>query len=328
MSSDNGDFVAIPIGAFMRGIPLQVDSFIALNDEKHVMVFKAGTPVDFDRLNDYQEKRLTALHLRKEDCESFFASQLLMAHKALSFPKLLPEQKMHFLNLAHQVLITKMDTLGFCSESFESAKWCARSVLNLAQSENGLMNLIEKIQGASQHGLNHAMAVAMVAVMLGRSMGWTRPDTLEKLALGGILHDVGLSQVSSHLRGKPEAEMTPGEVREYRSHVEHGVRMLASVPAVPSDVIAIAQEHHENALGQGYPRQVRDLKINPLARIVGLADAFCELILVSDVNPAPLSPSAALVKMEAVMGQPFNKEAFRKLRALVIESKEGIPRSA
>jgi HD-GYP domain-containing protein (c-di-GMP phosphodiesterase class II) len=70
--------------------------------------------------------------------------------------------------------------------------------------------------------------------------------------------------------------MNTNEVKAYESHVGRGVDILSKMPSVPAEVIAVAMEHHENALGQGYPRHLRDVKMNPFSKIVALADTFCE----------------------------------------------------
>jgi HD-GYP domain-containing protein (c-di-GMP phosphodiesterase class II) len=82
-------------------------------------------------------------------------------------------------------------------------------------------------------------------------------------------------------------------------------------------VLAIILEHHENALGMGYPRRIRDIKINPLARIVGVANYFMELL--NDGNDAyhAKSPEEALQYMEITLGLPFNKQVFAALKEVV-----------
>jgi HD-GYP domain-containing protein (c-di-GMP phosphodiesterase class II) len=67
----------------------------------------------------------------------------------------------------------------------------------------------------------------------------------------------------------------------------------------------------------GYPRQLRDIKINPLARIVGLANYFVDLLYDSSTNQMQRSPDDALRYIEETLGQPFNKQAFVALKQVI-----------
>src|SRR5690606_80586 len=116
---------------------------------------------------------------------------------------------------------------------------------------------------------------------------------------------------------KPRAQLSFDELQVYESHAFRGMEILRTIPSVPDDVVAIVYEHHENAIGQGYPRKLRDLRMNPLAKVVALADAFAELTIKSPNCPTPKSAFDAINYLEVTMGQPFNKEAFTALRLLI-----------
>jgi HD-GYP domain-containing protein (c-di-GMP phosphodiesterase class II) len=93
-----------------------------------------------------------------------------------------------------------------------------------------------------------------------------------------------------------------------------GADLLRGMPSIPDDLVAIILEHHENAVGQGYPRRLRDFKMNPLAKIVALADRFCEITLAAANNPLAKDPVAAVEYIEVTLKQPFNKPAFHGLK--------------
>jgi HD-GYP domain-containing protein (c-di-GMP phosphodiesterase class II) len=87
------------------------------------------------------------------------------------------------------------------------------------------------------------------------------------------------------------------------------------MPSIPEDLLSIVFEHHENSIGQGYPRHLRDFKMNPLAKIVALADKFTELSISSAANPEPKTPLDALEYIGTTLGQPFSKPVFLALTA-------------
>ncbi len=43
--------------------------------------------------------------------------------------------------------------------------------------------------------IRHAMMVSAVSVIIAKGMKWTLVQNLEKLALGALLHDVGMKEL-------------------------------------------------------------------------------------------------------------------------------------
>jgi HD-GYP domain-containing protein (c-di-GMP phosphodiesterase class II) len=164
--------------------------------------------------------------------------------------------------------------------------------------------------------MHRAIAVSAVSVMIGRKLGWTVHATLEKLALAALLRDVGLKELPKELVEKPRHELTQEERVTYETHPFRGAEILRSMPSSSDELIAIVYEHHETANGQGYPRRLRDVRMNPLAKVVCLADAFCELTIPNVNNPKMRSPADAISYLENTLGQPYNRAAFQALKNL------------
>jgi HD-GYP domain-containing protein (c-di-GMP phosphodiesterase class II) len=180
-----------------------------------------------------------------------------------------------------------------------------------------LFGLLAALSELSDRTFAHAIATSALSVMIGKAQNWTKPATFEKLALGGLLRDIGLKELPAGLLNKPRSEMTAEDVAMYETHPYRGMEILRSIANASDDVIAIVYEHEENAIGQGYPRRLRDLRINPLAKVVALADTFARLTMRLDGPRPALAPEAAIDHIDSVMGQPFNREAFTALKLIV-----------
>ena len=64
---------------------------------------------------------------------------------------------------------------------------------------------------------------------------------------------------------------------------------------MPSDVIQMVQQHHENCAGTGYPMGFKRNRIHPLARLISLADEFCNLVLKNpNGDPIPAIAGSSL----------------------------------
>ena len=71
---------------------------------------------------------------------------------------------------------------------------------------------------------------------------------------------------------------------------------------MPSEVLQLVQEHHENADGSGYPRGLPLSRQHPWTRIIRLVDAYDGL---TGHRPGrqPLTPFAALKFLQGQEGQ-------------------------
>lgn len=119
---------------------------------------------------------------------------------------------------------------------------------------------------------SHSVNVAMLAMSFGRYLGLPESQ-IESLGMGGMLHDIGWSQLPPALRDK-RGQFSENERALMQRHPLLGHQMLLPVSSVPFDVLMIVLHHHENADGTGYPKGLKASRIPYLARLVRVTDAF------------------------------------------------------
>lgn len=209
--------------------------------------------------------------------------------------------------------------MGFDYQALEHSKIVSKSIQTLVENKPDITAVISMMSSLNVELIRHAMMVSAISVIIARSMKWTLAQNLEKLALGALLHDVGMKELPDDILEMPRHAMSRDQTAAYESHVYRGVEILRSMPSISDDIISIVLEHHENASGQGYPRRLRDIKMNPFARIVALADCFSYLVVESPNNPNAKAPTAAIHYIEITLGQPFHKPAFLALKQALLK---------
>ncbi|MGE0764047.1 MAG: HD-GYP domain-containing protein [Bdellovibrionales bacterium] len=321
MEAQAQDMIPIPISEFIMGSKVPVNLYVRLGDDKFVLIAKVGSSTNKDQLKQYNNKEIQYLWVLRQEYskvaqQSISLAGLLVSKKDLDF-----RSKTSVMTSAARTVFTQLDHMGISLEMYNNAKVITEAMVGMCEAHRDLAEMFEGLKNCSDDLLAHSMAVAALSVMIGGAMGFEKKITLEKLSLGGLLHDIGKKSLPPELLKKPLATMTPEESSLMETHPYRGMQMVLSLGIVPDDIVSIIYEHHENSLGQGYPQRIRDVKIHPLAKIVGLADQFVTLTIANPNCPSAKNPREALMYIEHTMGQPYNKEAFKALKKIV--EKEG-----
>jgi putative nucleotidyltransferase with HDIG domain len=316
------DFLPIPISEFAKGVSIPVDLYIRLGDDKFVLVAKAATKSDVEQFKNYQNREVAYLWVRKKEYYKLSHQSMSLAGIAMSKKDLDDKQRTTLVTHAARSMFRQIEHLGMDLEAYNNSKQITEAVIGLVESHRTLSDLFASLRAFSDHLLSHSVAVSALSVLIGTKMGFEKRATLEKLALGGLLHDIGMKALPAELIVKPMAIMTAEEIQLYETHAYKGMQMLASLGIVPDDIVSIVYEHHENSIGQGFPQRLRDVKMHPLAKITALADGYANLILPNANCPVPKNPREALMYIEHTLGVPYNRDAFRALKKVIETEKK------
>jgi putative nucleotidyltransferase with HDIG domain len=120
----------------------------------------------------------------------------------------------------------------------------------------------------------HAMNVAVISLLMGRSFGLTDADMLD-LGVGAILHDIGKLDLPDRVRHRDD-QFSGAEQRFYEEHVAHGVGHARKMGLSPGATLVIAQ-HHEHADGTGFPLHLNTDRMTAASRIVALVNRYDNL---------------------------------------------------
>jgi putative nucleotidyltransferase with HDIG domain len=93
--------------------------------------------------------------------------------------------------------------------------------------------------------LTHASNVATYATLLALCFGRTDLELISDITLAGLLHDIGLSQVSYFVTSKPWTSFNSDMTSKYSKHVESGLEMInAFGTEIPERVKSMILNHH------------------------------------------------------------------------------------
>lgn len=166
---------------------------------------------------------------------------------------------------------------------------------------SALANAIEA-RDSYLHG--HCERLASLAVRMGELLG-LRPDEVETIRLGAILHDVGKIGIPDRVLLKP-GPLDDEERQIVETHPEIGDKLLE-----PLDLLAaarpIVRHHHERWDGLGYPDRLAGTAIPLGARIVAVADSI-EVMTSRQLYRQPRTPDQVVAELHGCRGAQWDPE--------------------
>ncbi len=118
----------------------------------------------------------------------------------------------------------------------------------------------------------HCVGVCMFLVAASKKLlNITDARTLEQIGLGGILHDVGKSEISDKMLQMP-GKLTTREFEVIKQHPAVGVDIARGMRDLHSTTAGIIWSHHERLDGRGYPDALAPEQIGPIVKLAGIVD--------------------------------------------------------
>ena len=147
-------------------------------------------------------------------------------------------------------------------------------------SQNHLVEMVTSLAGAidakDPYTKGHSTSVSRYSEALARAINLPEEE-VQKIMLGGLLHDVGKIGIPETVLRKP-GKLDPDEWEIMKQHPVIGAEKVLAPNEALSHLIPIVKYHHEHVDGSGYPEGLRGNAIPLSARIVAVADTYHALI--------------------------------------------------
>src|SRR5260370_4921423 len=124
-----------------------------------------------------------------------------------------------------------------------------------------LQALVHFLEEKDTYLRGHSVRVANYALAIGRGLALA-PQTIDAIALGAELHDIGKIGVKESVLHKP-SKLTDAEYRHIMQHPLIGARVLAPLMREAPAALAIVRSHHERLDGKGFPDGLRGDQSRP-----------------------------------------------------------------
>ena len=165
-----------------------------------------------------------------------------------------------------------------------------------------LRALTESVEARDGYLRGHAGRVADYATRAARELGLCAGE-IRTLRRAALVHDIGRAGLSDSAIGRA-GPLTEAERAALEQHPAAGERVLEGLgflaPACP-----LVRHHHERWDGGGYPDGLAGREIEPLTRILTLADAY-DAMTTERPHRRAKSSAEAMAEMAGLAGSQFD----------------------
>ncbi len=170
---------------------------------------------------------------------------------------------------------------------------------------NAITALAYALEAKDVYTSGHSQRVTEVSVAIAKELGLPK-ESLEKIRLTGLVHDIGKIGVRESVLNKP-GSLTEEEYEHIKLHSETGEHILNPI-VEDEEILKAVRHHHERYDGQGYPDGLKGEQIPQLARIIAVADTFDAMTSERPYRKA-MSKEVACAEVERCRGTQFDPEA-------------------
>lgn len=183
-------------------------------------------------------------------------------------------------------------------------------ILNKVIENETVMLQLTGIKDIDNYTYMHSVDVCIYSIIMGKKLGYGK-DPLISLGLGAILHDIGKCRIPVFILQKPD-KLTDEEFSNMKLHTLYGYEIIKNTYCLNTRIANIAFQHHEKWDGSGYPMGISLDMIDPLARIVALADVYDALTSDRAYKKKVLPHVAAdyIKRNSGVLFDPFMVDIF------------------
>ncbi|OOE86822.1 HD-GYP domain-containing protein [Salinivibrio sharmensis] len=149
---------------------------------------------------------------------------------------------------------------------------------------------ISGIRDKSAYLMEHSLNVAFLLVSFGRHLGFDHA-TLQELAVGGLVHDIGKVLITDEVLNKP-GKLTAEEFDHMKLHQVFSQPVLDSIPDLSQIARDVSLMHHEKLDGNGYPNGLKGEQLHTIGRMSGIVDIY-DALTADRCYKRAMSPSEA-----------------------------------
>lgn len=309
------DYCGIDINDFLILKYCPYDLFCRISENKTLKIANRFDEINKDLIFKLKSKGISRLFLEKEDYKKYISYSFSAIKESTD---LSPKEKIAWIgknvgNILHEVYNEEINL-----DNFLAAKQNIETTVSLLTENHLVFDLINIINDYDNDLYKHSMGMSLYSVLIAKEMKMIEPKIIFRLSMAGLFADIGMKELDPSILKKNRILMTHKDLKKFQEHADLSVNILRTIPGLPSDLLQIVGQHHENNDGSGFPHKTNHSHIHPLAKILRVSDEFCFLTLRTKNNPNFISPAKAILQMKnPLFAKRFDVDVLNALEKLI-----------
>ncbi len=270
----NHEYIPVHISSLRVDSITGFDLYLQVRPGEPVVLYaERNTPFGEKSRRRLQENRVECLYISGSQQGSYRAYLESHLPAILQDPSIGTEAKSEILYAsAHglmQDIYENPEMAGALGRSRDLAK---NTIQFMYGQRRALRHLIET--ASTDYELyTHSVNGFVLGIGLALRAGVGTPKELAAFGTGAMLRDLGMTQVPVSIRESP-GKLTVSQFDLLKRHTEIGEEMVAGLGETNRLTLGVVRHHHERADGTGYPDRLEGHGLQPLFRVIAIADTF------------------------------------------------------
>lgn len=275
INADNICKVPIDLIIKMQG-STPFDLYLKLSEKKIVKISheQEYTQETFLKIKN---KGIDFVYARKEDYEGFLENLREQLKKSLDDDKLSQEEKYKLLDRSQDVLKEALVKLGINKKTVKMASEVAINSFNFVKRHKNIFALVRDFKNKMNEEYSRALLISFVATAMVDTFDWSSAELKNKIFLASLFCDITLNEEEFAILHKHKYEPDKLPEKIFYHPIEISTMLKKSPVEIPSEVIKIVEQHHEQPDRSGFPRKIDYKPITLLSAIYIVAGHFIDL---------------------------------------------------
>lgn len=292
------------------GININFDVYVHLPaNHRSVVLRRSGDMIDQKQVDKFKNLR-QQMYVKKTQKKPFFEyARTVMSLRNAAFPISMTEKfhrsKRNIYEFMAQFLNGETTDYQEGKAILDKCKDIVADLeLNKTLPPQEIYEEVCRYTGNIRSYYHDCICVAAYAAYFAQLLDWS-PEKRESAAIAGLLHNVGLSQMTFDGIETKLVQLSEEDQKAYRYYPERSVNMVKAkkVPLTQEITDAILQ-HRETIRGTGFPKALPAKDISEFGKLLAIAYSFHEATALRDSHTA-VTPQVAFntLKDAALMGE-------------------------
>ncbi len=282
--------------------------------EQYITYAQVGSEIEEEKYKKLKKQKIAKFYIDEKDELNYQSFLDALLQDTMSSSTATTEEKVNIVEGACGSAIERMQQDPSSESSYKMTENAARTLRQcISENPDAMKELFGKSVEKHELIVKHSLNVSALATKLGQKMKLSE-EQLDELAVAGLLHDIGLMQLSEETRNlfsKNRKDFTKEELTAYNAHVQDSISILIEKPYVNQNTMELITNHEELKSGYG-PNKKTKLSLSEY--IISLVNIYDKTIITTD-----LTPKQAIKEILIDQMGNFELDLLNKLKEVLTE---------